>query len=58
MLLFDATWYLQAGVAKVNYSVLTFPLPVTFLGTLESTQMPACSWFGVGGYWCCNQSLK
>lgn len=56
--LFDTAWYLQARVAKVNYSVLTFPLPITFLGALESTQMPACSWFGNGGCWCCNQSLK
>lgn len=38
------------------YSVLTFP--VTFLDTLESAQMPACSWFGDGSYWCCNWNLK
>lgn len=53
-------WYLPAGVARVSCSVLTFPLPppITFLGTLESTQMTACSWLGDGGYWCCNQNLK
>lgn len=60
MVLFDATWYLQTGMAKVSYAVLTFavPLPVTFLGTLESTQMLVCSWLGDGGYWCCHQNLK
>lgn len=60
MVLFDGAWYLQTGVAKVSYCVLTFPVPfpVTFLGALESTKMVACSWLGDGGCWSCNQNLK